>query len=123
MALGDNIHQRLMNLGIAIGLLCKTLPPNAEATHIRHQLFRCATSCAPNFAEARAAESRKDFVHKLGVVLKELEEIVCWLEYLRGIENIPDSTIDPLIKETNELCRIIFTSIRTAKGNLGASMM
>ena len=66
MARGDDIQARLQKHGVALGQLCKKLPLNPEATHIRKQLFRSATSAAPNYAEARSAESRLDFVHKQG---------------------------------------------------------
>jgi four helix bundle protein len=116
MSRGDDIHARLQKHGVALGQLCKKLPLNPEATHIRKQLFRCATAAAANYAEARAAESRKDFVHKLGIVHKELEETLSWLGYLRDLEGVPQSTLDPLIKEDDELCRIIYASIQTAGG-------
>ncbi len=119
MARGDDIHARLQKHGVALGQLCKKLPLNPEATHIRKQLFRCATAASPNYAEARSAESRQDFVHKLGIVHKELEESLSWLGYLRDLEGLPQSLIDPLVKENDELCRIIFASIQTARGKLG----
>lgn len=116
MARGDDIHQRLLKHGAALGRLCKTLPLNPEATHVRQQLFRCATAAAPNYAEARSAESRADFIHKLGIVLKELNESRSCLGFLRVVESIPESTLGPLVKENDELCRIIYTSIKTARG-------
>ena len=116
MARGDDIQARLQKHGVALGQLCKKLPLNPEATHIRKQLFRSATSAAPNYAEARSAESRLDFVHKLGIVHKELEESLSWLGYLHDLENIPLSELDPLMKENDELCRIIYASIQTARG-------
>ncbi len=116
MARGDELHARLQRYGVAIGKLCKKLPLNPETTHIRKQLFRCATAAAPNYAEARAAESRQDFVHKLGIVHKELEESLSWLGSLRELENIPPAELDPLIKEADELCRILYSSIQTASG-------
>ncbi len=116
MARGDDIHARLQNLAVAVGQLCKTLPSNPEANHIRKQLFRCATAAPANYAEARSAESRQDFVHKLGIVHKELQETLSWLQYLRDLENIQRSILDPLIKETDELCRIVYVSIQTARG-------
>jgi four helix bundle protein len=116
MSRGDDIQARLQKHGVALGRLCKELPLNPEATHIRKQLFRCATAAAPNYAEARAAESRQDFVHKLGIVHKELEESLSWLGYLQDLEKIPQSQLDPLIRENDELCRIVYASIQTARG-------
>ncbi len=43
-------------------------------------MLRCGTSAAPNYAEARGAESARDFVHKMGIVLKELNEAEVWID-------------------------------------------
>jgi four helix bundle protein len=116
MAQGDDIHARLLKHAVALGRLCKKLPVNPETTHIRKQLFRCATAAAPNYAEARAAESRQDFIHKLGIVHKELNESLSWLGCLRDLEKIPHSWLEPLVREADELARIIYASIRLARG-------
>jgi four helix bundle protein len=118
MAKGDDIQARLQKHGVALGQLCKKLPANPEATHVRKQLFRCATAAAPNYAEARSAESRQDFIHKLGIVHKELEESLSWLGYLRDLEKVSQTLLAPLISENDELCRIIYASIQTARGKL-----
>jgi len=47
--------------------------------HIGEQLFRSGTASAANYAEVRGAESKNDFVHKLGIVRKELNECLVWL--------------------------------------------
>ncbi len=57
-----------------------------------------------------------DFLHKLGVVRKELNEALVWLEMLRRLEMVAQATLDPLVREGDELCRIISASIRTASG-------
>ena len=64
--------------------LCDELSKTPSGTHVAGRLLRCATSAAPNYAEARGAESASDFVHKLGVVLKELNETEMWLENGEG---------------------------------------
>ncbi len=122
MARGDDISLRLQKFSTAVGQLCKKLPSNPEATHIRKQLFRSATAAPANYAEARAAESRQDFIHKLRIVHKELLETLSWLCSLRDLENVPKDLIDPLVKENDELCRIIFASIQTARGAVTKSI-
>jgi len=71
---GDDILDRLLNHAVAITRLSNSLPKNRVATHIANQLLRSGTAAAPNYTEARSGESRQDFVHKLGIVLKELNE-------------------------------------------------
>jgi len=79
---------------------------------------RCGTSPAANHAEAQGAESRKDFVHKMRVALKELRETRVWLSLVRRkvlIETPPG--LDDVLAECDELIAIFVASIRTARGN------
>ncbi|MFQ5856293.1 MAG: four helix bundle protein [Anaerolineae bacterium] len=71
MAKGDDIEERLIEFGVRIIRVCEALPDTPAGRHIRGQLLRCGTSPAPNYGEARSAESKRDFVHKLKVVLKD----------------------------------------------------
>jgi four helix bundle protein len=60
----------------------------------------------------------RDFVHKLGVVLKELNESRVWLKTIRLKSMVPAARSEPVYKECDELCRIIAVSRRTAEANL-----
>ena len=73
------------------------------------------TAAAPNYAEARGAESRADFIHKLGIVHKELNETSVWLRLL--LRNVAEKKekISVILAENTELARIIAASLRTAK--------
>jgi four helix bundle protein len=71
---------------------------------------------APNYAEARSAESMRDFIHKMGIVLKELNESLVWLKMIGEMRLIDPRDVDPLARECDELCRIVYASIRTASG-------
>src|SRR6266487_990335 len=86
--------------------------------YIAGQLIRSCMSPAFNYGEAQAAESRDDFIHKLGVVLKELKERRTALKIVRKKELIkPVKRIDEIFKETEELIAIIAKSIETATKN------
>ena len=76
----DEIHQRLINFGTRTTRVAKMLPRTDEGRYISRQLLRSGLAVAPNYAEARGAESRADFIHKLRIVLKELNESKSWLE-------------------------------------------
>ncbi|MCH8961354.1 MAG: four helix bundle protein, partial [Bacteroidetes bacterium] len=76
-------------------------------------ILRSGTSPAPNYGEARGAESRRDFVHKLKIVLKELNETGIWLKVIRRSEMLLVARVSLLEKECNELGKIINTSIKT----------
>ena len=74
MAKGDDIREKLVSFAVSVMDLCDQLPKTTAGQHIADQLLKSGTSPAPNYAEARGAESSRDFVHKLRIVLKELNE-------------------------------------------------
>src|SRR5262245_66318432 len=78
----DEIHRRLINFGARTTRIAKMLPRTDEGRYISQQLMRSGLAAASNYAEARAAESRADFIHKLRIVLKELNETKSWLEQI-----------------------------------------
>ena len=70
-----------------------------------------------NYEEARAAESRADFIHKLSICLKELRESRCWIHLTVKTDLLPQHLMNELLTETDELCNIIGRSIFTAREN------
>lgn len=86
---------------------------------ILEQLARSSLSCSLNYSEAISAESRKDFIHKLRIVLKELRETTTCLRLLkhRGTKGSEDS-LESVLTESDELGAIIYSSIRTAERSL-----
>ncbi len=113
MAKGDDIQERLIDFAVKIIKLCTSLPKIQSGRHVADQLLRCGTSPAPNYGEARGAESRNDFVHKLGIALKELNESGIWLEIIKRSEMLDLDIIEPIMTECSELAKIISSSIRT----------
>jgi four helix bundle protein len=118
MAKGDDIRERLVEFAVAAMDLCDNLAKTPAGTHVSGQLLRCATSAAPNYAEARGAESSRDFVHKLGIVLKELNEAEVWIDILVRRRMVDGAEILRVQQECKTLCRIIAASVRTAGRNL-----
>jgi len=99
--------------------VAEALPDTRAGNHIAGQLIRSGSSPAPNYGEAQSAESRKDFIHKMKVALKELRETLVWLEIVRHKPLIqPNDKLVPLTEECNELISIFVTSINTAQANL-----
>jgi len=88
----------------------------AEAFDIAKQVLRSGTAVAANYAEARGAESRSDFIHKLRIVLKELNETAVWLQLIMEGSLLRSDKIVAVVAENEELCRILAASIRTAGG-------
>lgn len=121
MAKGDDIEERLLRFAVGVARLCSSLPRSAVGLHIAGQLLRSGTAPAPNYAEARAAESPRDFSHKLGIAAKELYESRMWLRILAELHLAPDPVTARLFRESDELCRIFATSRRTLNARLRSS--
>lgn len=112
----DALESRLIDFAVRIIKLADALPKTPAGRHIAGQVLRCGTSPAPNYAEARSAESRQDFVHKLGISLKELNETRIWLTMAVRANLVPKLRLAELIDENEQLCRIIKASNQTARG-------
>jgi len=84
---------------------------------IGNNLLRSGTSAGANYEEARGAESKADFIHKLQIVLKELRESMYWLKLLKRSDLIKGDKNSEAIHETEQLISIIAKSVITAKKN------
>lgn len=115
MAKGDNLEERLIDFAVLMIQLCDQLPGTPAGRHVAGQLLRSGTSPAPNYAEGRGAESKRDFVHKLRVCLKELNESRVWIKMIGRARLLPREEIVPIYRECDELCRILNASVRTAQ--------
>ena len=113
----EKLADRLLNFAVRIGKVVDALPDTRLGRHVAGQLIRCGTSPAPNYDEACAAESPRDFVHKLAIVLKELRESRVFLRFIIRAELLPAQKMGDLDSEVTQLCNIIGKSIVTAKDN------
>jgi four helix bundle protein len=114
---GDELEERLLEFAARVGKVVDSLPNTRLGRHIAGQLVRSGTSPAPNYSEACGAESKKDFIHKLGISLKELRESRCWLRLILKADLLPENRLADLLDEANQLCKIVAKSIVTARSN------
>ncbi len=114
---GADIEERLLAFAVRVGKAVDALPDTRLGRHIAGQLVRSGTSPAPNYAEACAAESKRDFIHKLAIALKELRESSVWIRLIVKSELIPEQRLELLRDECEQLCKIIAKSLVTAKSN------
>jgi four helix bundle protein len=112
---GDDLAERLLMLAVRAGRVADALPKTRLGRHVAGQLVRCGTSPAPNYEEARAAESRADFIHKLRICLKELRESLCQLQMAAKGELLSEAMLAPIVDESRQLCSIVGQSIVTAR--------
>ena len=111
----NDLEKRLVSFAVAIVRLSSKLPRTPQGRHMCGQILRSGTAAAANYGEARGAESRADFIHKLKVVFKELNETTIWLEVIVQSGQVSDEAIVAILTENRELCRIIAASIKTAR--------
>ena len=114
-AAADELQRRLVSFAVKIIELVGHLPKTPAGRHVSGQILRSGTSPAPNYGEARGAESRADFVHKLRIAVKELNETGIWLLIILEARMVPTVLVENLIKENRELGCILGASIRTAQ--------
>ena len=122
MAKGDDIQERLVQLAVDVVRICDNLPSSSSAGQVASQLLRSGTAPAPNYAEARGAESDRDFIHKLGIVMKELNDSLVWLNIIEKGCMLPKEDLTRVQGECTTMCRIIAASINTVRKRCGAEM-
>jgi four helix bundle protein len=115
------LEERLIDFAVRIIPLANHLSTSFTGRHIAGQIVRSGTSPAPNYSEARSAESRADFIHKLRIAVKELNETSIWLRIIAKGELIKPALLDGLLTECTELQRILGSSLRTARLRSGNS--
>jgi four helix bundle protein len=110
----DELEERLIDFAVRIVKLSASLPRTPAGKHVAGQILRSGTSPAPNYDEARGAESNADFIHKLRIVLKELNETSIWLRIIKRSQLLKSEQLTEIIKENAELCKIFAASLKTA---------
>jgi four helix bundle protein len=114
---GDELSERMLNFAARIIKLAGALPKTTVGDHICIQLVKSGTSSGANYEEARAAESKPDFSHKLAVSLKELRETKFWLIIIEKTGLIPAKRMGDIIGESEELCKILGKSLVTVRSS------
>jgi four helix bundle protein len=112
-----DLEERLLEYAVRIIRLVDALPASRAGRHVADQLLRCGTSPLANHGELQGAESRKDFIHKLGLCLKEIREARRWLRLVHRVPLLSPRKVEPLVAETEALIKIFVASIRTAERN------
>jgi four helix bundle protein len=108
------LKARTRTFAVSVFRLVDELPKAASTQVIAFQLAKSASSMGAHYREATRAESGADFTHKIGIVEKESDETLFWLEVLSELYPAPHAIrnrLDPLFQEADELLRL-FTSIK-----------
>lgn len=113
-----DLIDRLINFSVLIIELVNSINSSKAGKHLSGQLVRSGTSVSLNYGEAQSAESKKDFIHKMKVILKELRETFICLKLIQQSKVIEtENTLIKAKEENNELISIFVKSIETAQKN------
>lgn len=111
------IKDKSFEFAVRIVKLCQVLAEQKEFV-LSKQLLKCGTSIGAMVREAQNAESKKDFVHKLGIAQKECDESIYWLDLLKETKYIDQLAYDSLNSHAIELLKLLRSAIITTKNNL-----
>ena len=118
-----DLEDRLVAFAVLIIKIVESMPNTKAGIHLAGQLVKSGTSPALNYGEAQSAESRKDFIHKMKISLKELRETYICLKIISRTKlHKSDDLINEAFTENNELISIFVKSIETAKNNLAKDL-
>jgi len=113
-----DLEERLISFAVLIIEIVEEMPDTKAANHLAGQLLRSGTSSALNYGEAQSGESRRDFIHRIKIVLKELREsYICLKIIYRTKLYKEDKKINSALNESNELITIFVKSVETAQKN------
>lgn len=109
----EELLQRTFWFGVNTLKFINILPYSISNKVIANQLAKSSTSIGANYEESQAAESRDDFIHKIGLVSKESRESKFWLRVLNELvtDENQKSQLKILLDESEQFCKI-FTSIK-----------
>ncbi len=113
-----DLEERLILFSTLIIEIVNKIPTDKVGGHLLGQLVRSGTSVSLNYGEAQSGESRKDFIHKIKIVLKELRETFICLELIKRSHLLEDEIgLDKALNENNQLIAIFVKSVETAQRN------
>ena len=114
-----DLEERLINFLVLVIDIVNDMSHTKAGNHLSGQLVRSGTSVSLNYGEAQSAESKKDFIHKIKVVLKELRETLVCLKIIHRTKlYMSEDKIVFVKKENDELISIFVKSTLTAQKNL-----
>jgi four helix bundle protein len=112
------LKDKSLAFAVRIVNLCKFLMSEHKEYILSKQILRSGTSIGANICEASFGESKPDFIHKLAISQKEINETLYWLELLKLTSYITELQYESLKNEAIELLKLITSSIKTAKRNI-----
>ncbi len=113
-----NLEERLIQFAVEALTTAEKLPSSQGARVLCHQLCKSCTSPALNYAEAQAAESDRDFLHKMRICLKELRETQVCLRIIAKKPYVNPTLVEPVLNECSELVAMFVAGVRKKQMNM-----
>lgn len=110
------VKYRAFYFSIDLIRFLETLPQKTSFKIISQQLIRCSTSIGANIVEAEGSASKREFLNYFHIAFRSANETKYWLAILRELYSEKKEEINKLIKEVDEISRILGSSILTMKG-------
>lgn len=117
MTKSNEIQDRTYDFALRVIKLCKYLERDKSIKVISNQLFKSGTSIGANVEEAIGAQSKKDFIFKMTIALKESRETYYWLRLLRDSDSVSVDKLSEIIDESEQIIKIISKIIITSQKN------
>ncbi len=114
---GQAIRDRSRAFALRIINLYRSLYRDEVGRVLGKQLLRSGTSIGANVEEAQAGQSKADFISKMSIALKEARESKYWLALILDAQLFPAQRITPLLQESEEIVKILYTIIQNTKKN------
>ncbi len=112
----ESLDERLLEFAAVCIRVAEQLPASYAGRHVCGQLIRSGTAPMAHHGEAQGGESTEDFIHKMSIALKELRESERWLRLIVRVPLLKEtSKVALAIAESDELQRIFYASIQTAR--------
>ena len=116
-----NIQERSLQFSVEVINFVNLLPKNSAGIVIGKQLIRCGTSVGSNIEEAQDASSKKDFIQKLSISLREAKETRYWLNVIIRAKLVVKDACKQILQEINEIIAILITIVRNTKSGINKS--
>ena len=111
----SGIQQRTFDFSVSLARFCKRSSRNLVADILIRQLLKAGTSVGANVHEAQGAQSKADFIAKISIAHKEIQETLYWLKLVEIVETVKYPEMKTLLQESTEIRKIIASILLTAK--------
>ena len=113
------VREKSFDFAVKIVNLYRFLCAEKKEYVLSKQLLRSGTSVGANIEEALQAQSKRDYLHKMNIALKEASETLYWIRLFHATELLNNKQKDNIFNDCNEIVKLLVAIVKTTKKNLG----